>query len=225
MPLAPPTERGRATRERIVRAAAQLVADQGAAATSIDDVIAVTSASKSQLYHYFGDKHGLIEAVVDYQSATVLGFQARTLAAVDSWEALDRWADAMVETFGRQGARGGCPIGTLAAALADTDEALRELLDDAFRTWRHAISGALVRLRDHQLLAEDADIEQLTTTMLAAIQGGLLLGKTTRDSGPLRTALDGAIAHLRAHAPAADIPATTRRRSGRARPPRQQQRA
>jgi AcrR family transcriptional regulator len=201
MPLAPPTERGRATRERIVQAAAQLVADQGAAATSIDDVIAATSASKSQLYHYFGDKHGLIEAVVDYQSATVLGFQARTLAAADSWDALDRWADAMVQAFERQGTRGGCPIGTLAAALADTDEQLRELLDDAFTTWRRAISGALARLRDHQLLAPDADIEQLTTTMLAAIQGGLLLGKTTRDSAPLRTALDGAIAHLRAHAP------------------------
>jgi AcrR family transcriptional regulator len=202
MSLAPPTERGRATRERIVRAAAQLVNDQGSAATSIDDVIAATSASKSQLYHYFGDKHGLIEAVVDYQSAAVLGFHARTLAAVDSWEDFDRWADAIVDTFERQGARGGCPIGTLAAALADTDEPLRELLDDAFRTWRHAISGALVRLREHQLLAQDADIEQLTTTMLAAIQGGLLLGKTTRDSGPLRTALEGAIAHLRAHAPA-----------------------
>jgi AcrR family transcriptional regulator len=184
-----------------VQAAAQLIADRGAAATSIDDVIAATSVSKSQLYHYFGDKHGLIEAVVDHQAATVLGFQARTLAAVDSWDALDRWAEAMVETFERQGARGGCPLGTLAAALADTDEQLRELLDDAFTTWRHAISGALARLRDRQLLAQDADIEQLTNTMLAAIQGGLLLGKTMRDSGPLQSALDGAITHLRAHAP------------------------
>jgi hypothetical protein len=32
----------------------------------------------------------------------------------------------------RQGSRGGCPIGTLAAAVADTDETLRELLNDAF---------------------------------------------------------------------------------------------
>jgi AcrR family transcriptional regulator len=201
MSVSPPTEQGRATRERIVQAAAQLVADQGAAATSLDDVIAATHTSKSQLYHYFGDKHGLIEAVVDYQSAAVLGFQARTLAAVDSWEGLDRWADAMVETFERQGARGGCPLGTLAAALADTDERLRELLNDAFRTWRHAISGALARLRDNQLLADVVDVEELTTTLLAAIQGGLLLGKTTRDSAQLRIALDGAIARLRACAP------------------------
>ena len=201
MPISPPTEQGRASRERIVQAAAQLVAEQGATATSLDDVIAATHASKSQLYHYFGDKHGLIAAVVDYQSAAVLGFQARMLAAVDSWEGLERWADAMVELFERQGSRGGCPVGTLAAALADTDEPLRELLSDAFRTWRHAIAGALARLRDNQLLANDADIDELTTSMLAAIQGGLLLGKTTRDSTQLRIALGGAIARLRACAP------------------------
>ena len=214
MSVSPPTAQGRATRERIVQAAAQLVTDQGAAATSLDDVIAVTHASKSQLYHYFGDKHGLIEAIVDYQSAAVLGFQARMLAAVDNWEGLERWADAMVEIFERQGSRSGCPVGTLAAALADTDEPLRELLNDAFTTWRHAISGALTRLRDNQLLASDADIEALATSVLVAVQGGLLLGKTTRDSAQLRLALDGAIACLRACAPSppAQKPAARRRR-------------
>jgi AcrR family transcriptional regulator len=157
-------------------------------------------ASKSQLYHYFGDKHGLVQAVVDHQSAEVLGFQARLLAGVRSWEGLERWADETVAVFERQGCRGGCPLGTMAAAVADTDERLLEQLSDAFATWRDAIMGALIRLRDGGLLPPNANLEKLTTTMLAAIQGGLLLGKTTRDSGQLRTALDGAIAHLRAHA-------------------------
>jgi AcrR family transcriptional regulator len=30
--------------------------------------MAGTRASKSQLYHYFGDKRGLVEAVVEHQS-------------------------------------------------------------------------------------------------------------------------------------------------------------
>ena len=41
--------------------------------TSLDDIRAATGSSKSQLYHYFGDKHGLVQAVIDYQSALVLG--------------------------------------------------------------------------------------------------------------------------------------------------------
>jgi AcrR family transcriptional regulator len=194
----PATQQGRATRERIVRAAAELVAEHGAVGTSLDEIRAATGASKSQLYHYFGDKHGLVEAVVDYQCAAVLGLQAQALGAVNDWAGLERWAEVMVAVVEEQGARGGCPIGTLAAALADTDEDLRTSLSEAFRAWSDAIRGALTRLRQNGLLASDA----LTTSMLAAIEGGLLLAKTSRDSRQLRTALDGAIAQLRAHAPA-----------------------
>jgi TetR/AcrR family transcriptional regulator, transcriptional repressor for nem operon len=196
----PPTERGRASRERIVQAAARLVAKQGAAATSLDDVMKATHASKSQLYHYFGDRHGLVQAVVEYESAAVLGLQARALASVATWEDLDAWADGMVAMLERRRSRGGCPIGTLAAAMADTDETLRQALSEAFETWREAISGALRRLRDGGLLASDADLDTLSTIMLAAIQGGLLLAKTTRDSTQLGTALDGAMTTLRSYA-------------------------
>ena len=201
MPTAPVTEQGRATRQRIVAAAATLIAEWGVSGTSLDDILAAADASKSQLYHYFGDKHGLVQAVIDHQSAIVLGAQTEALGAVEDWDDLERWADGMVATGKRQGPRGGCPIGTLAAALADTDERFRGALSDAFDTWRAAIGSALARLRDKRLLASDADLEALTTTTLAAIQGGLLLAKTSRDSSQLQAALDGAITQLRAHAP------------------------
>ena len=99
-------------------------------------------------------------------------------------------------------ARGG-PIGILAAAVADSDETLPKLLSDAFQAWRDAISSALETLRDNQLLAREADLDTLTTITLSAIEVGLLFAKTTRDSTQLRIALDGAIAHLRSHAPRA----------------------
>jgi AcrR family transcriptional regulator len=176
-----------------------LIGEHGVSGTSLDDIRAATNSSKSQLYHYFGDKHGLVQAVIDHQSAVVLGAQAEALEAVQDWRDLERWVDSMVAVVEQQGARGGCPIGTLAAALADTDERFRTALNDAFESWREAIGGALARLRENHLLAADADLEALTTTTLAAIQGGLLLAKTSRDSAQLRAALEGAIAQLRAH--------------------------
>ena len=184
-----------------MRAAAELIAERGAAGTSLDDVIAATGASKSQLYHYFGDKHGLVEAVVDHQCAAVLGLQAQALASVSDWEDLERWADTMVSIVHEHGARGGCPIGTLAATLSDVDERIRTRLSDAFQAWRDAIRGALRRLAENGLIAEDADLDALTTVTLSAIQGGLLLTKTSRDVRQLRTVLDGVIAQLRANAP------------------------
>jgi TetR/AcrR family transcriptional regulator, transcriptional repressor for nem operon len=193
------TKQGRATRERIVRAAAELVAERGAAGTSLDDVRSATGASKSQLYHYFGDKHGLVEAVVDFQCATVLGLQARALGSVNDWQDLERWAELMATIVEDHGARGGCPIGTLAAALSDIDDGLRTSLSEAFRAWSDAIRGALARLRENGLISAGADLDALTTITLSAIQGGLLLAKTSRDANQLRIALGGAIAQLKAH--------------------------
>jgi TetR/AcrR family transcriptional regulator, transcriptional repressor for nem operon len=201
MSASPTTKQGRATRERIVRAAAELIAERGATGTSLDDVRAATAASKSQLYHYFGDKHGLVEAVVEHQCASVLGFQARSLAAVSDWESLEQWAQLMVNGVQQRGGRGGCPIGTLAAALADSDEPLRVSLNEAFRAWSDAIRGALARLRDNGLIAAETDLDRLTTITLSAIEGGLLLAKASREADPLRIALDGAIAQFRLNAP------------------------
>jgi AcrR family transcriptional regulator len=194
------TRHGREARERIVRAAAGLIAERGAAGTSLDDVRAAAGASKSQLYHYFGDKDGLVKAAVDYQCATVLGAQAQALGSVEDWDGLQRWADAMVGIVDEQRGRGGCPIGTLAAALSDIDERLRVTLSEAFRAWSDAIRGALTRLRANGLLSVEADLDALTVSMLASIQGGFLLAKASCDPEPMRLALGGAIAQLKSHA-------------------------
>lgn len=194
------TGRGLATRERIVVAAAALVGERGVAATSLDDVRAATHTSKSQLYHYFGGKQGLVEAVVQHTSELVLGQHAQALDAVHTWDNLDRWCEMMVGAMEAQGMRGGCPLGTLAAALADTDDRSRERLAAAFRSWEEHIGCALRRLRDHGLLRPDADLDALTTRTLAAIQGGLLLAKTMRSGEPLRVSLQGAVGQLREYA-------------------------
>ena len=197
MSALPATQQGRATRERIVLAAARLIGEYGASGTSLDQVRAASGASQSQLYHYFGDKHGLVHAVVEHQATAVIEPQREILAAVRDWADLERWAAAIVAGIEQRHARGGCPIGTLAAALADTDEAARQRLDVAFRDWGQAIRTALTRLRDDGLLPSDADLPVLTTATLASLQGGLLLSKTARDSAPLRIALDAAISCLK----------------------------
>jgi hypothetical protein len=45
-----------------------------------------------------------------------------------------------------------------------------------------------------------ADPGELATATLAAIQGGLVLTQASRDPGRLKSAVDAAYAHLRAHA-------------------------
>src|SRR5438477_2590423 len=84
----PVTSKGLATRQRILDAACDLVFERGALSLSLDEVLAVTGTSKSQLYHYFADKWDLIRAVVARQGERVLDLQRPALGDVDGWEAL-----------------------------------------------------------------------------------------------------------------------------------------
>jgi TetR/AcrR family transcriptional regulator, transcriptional repressor for nem operon len=190
------TRKGRATRDRIVAAAAALMYQRGVAGTSTEDVQTAAGVSASQLYHYFGDKASLTRAVIDYQTNTILGFQEPLLARLDSLDALRSWAAVIVDIQGRSGFRGGCPLGSLASELAENDSAAREDIVASYRRWQEAISGGLAAMRDRSELVDSADVDRLATALLTTLQGGLLLAKALRDGGPLETALNTMIDHV-----------------------------
>jgi AcrR family transcriptional regulator len=195
------TRKGQATRDRIVAAAAELVYQRGVAGTSTEDVQAAAGVSASQLYHYFTDKRSLTRAVIDYQTEAILGFQKSLLTQLDSLEALRSWAAAIVGVQRSNGFRGGCPLGSLANELAETDDAAREDVMAGYRRWHDAIRDGLVDLRDRGHLVASADVDGLATALLTALQGGLLLAKVQRDGEPLETALSTAIDHIATFAP------------------------
>jgi AcrR family transcriptional regulator len=62
----------RLRRETFVDAAQQLITERGYDQLSITDVLSATGASRGALYHYFGSKGDLLEAVVDRMVRTVL---------------------------------------------------------------------------------------------------------------------------------------------------------
>src|SRR5277367_2951721 len=126
----PATAKGRQTRERIIRAAAKLVAERGVAGTSLDDVRARAKASKSQLYHYFADRDDLMRAVARAVSDDVVGGQSELFAQLDTIDGLRAWADALVTLQQTHDAKGGCPIGSLAGQLDERDEGARLVLAD-----------------------------------------------------------------------------------------------
>jgi AcrR family transcriptional regulator len=194
------TSRGVATRRRILDAACDLVFERGAVAVTLDEILAATGTSKSQLYHYFADRSGLIRAVVAHQGERVLDLQRPVLGAVDGWEALGRWRDFIVDVVESLSCRGGCPIGSLADELAELDEQARIVAASVFEQWRALLVGAFRAMVATGQLRPEADLDRLALATLASLEGGLLLAKTTRTTVPVEAALDAAIAHLRTFA-------------------------
>ena len=103
---------------------------------------------------------------------------------------------------------GGCPIGSIAAEIADDDPHARADLAAGFERWEAPIRAGLARMRDRGDLRPDTDTDTLALALLAALQGGLLLTQTRRDPAPLRAGLDTVLALIRTHA----TPATSGRK-------------
>ena len=116
----PMTARGRASRERIVAGVAEVVAEHGVRAVSLEQVLAAAGASKSQLYHYFGGRDQLMEAAVGYRCDQVLGGLTEAFAAVATMDDLERTLAGFVAQY--EQSPSGCPIGSLASDVAEHHE-------------------------------------------------------------------------------------------------------
>ena len=195
--LRPATAKGRATRERIVQAAAELVAEKGAAGMSLDDVRARTGASRSQLYHYFEDRDDLVHAVIDVTADSVLDRQGELLDHLDSWAGIDRWFDTLVQDQIDRQARGGCPIGCLAGQLAERDPDARAAIAAGLERYEAHLRDGLTRMKARGKLRKDADPAALAIATMASMQGGLLLTQVRRDPRQLRIAVNAARNNLR----------------------------
>ena len=77
------------TRRKLIEAARLAFAEKGYAAASMDDITASVGLTRGALYHSFGDKKGLLQAVVD-QIDTEMASRAHALAkeAESPWDGL-----------------------------------------------------------------------------------------------------------------------------------------
>src|SRR3954469_15950907 len=190
------TTRGAKTRSRIVATAADLIRVRGVGGTTLDDVVAASKISKSQLYRHFEDKPALVRAVIEYVGDRKISGERERLENVRTFAGLRRWRDAMVETNALQDGRYGCSLGSLANEVADHDWIARLKLHELFNAWEQLFMDVIERFQQDGLVPESADVRQLAIGFVAAVQGGYLLAQTSRDVAPMRSAIDMAIAHL-----------------------------
>ncbi len=189
-------------RAKIVEAAAELVLARGVGGTSLDDIRVGTGTSKSQLFHYFpGGKPELVGAIATFQGERVLKAQRPYLDALDTWKSWESWRKAVVAHYRLQ-PHWGCPIGAMVSELAGSNPELALIPKKHMERWRKYLRDGLRRMRASGLLRASASPERLSFSVLAALQGGLLLTQATESIAPLEAGLDSALAIVRAQAAA-----------------------
>lgn len=196
------TAKGEATCARIIQGAAEVLREKGVAAATLDDVLAHTRTSKSQLFHYFPDgKDALLLAVAQLEADRVLADQQPHLGCLDSWAAWSRWRDAVLERYERQGDH--CPLGSLFLQVGRDTPGARAIVVELLREWQEQLAAGVRMMQSAGRLPAGLDADRTAAALLAGIQGGVSILLATGSSDHLRAALDQGIAGLRAAAASA----------------------
>ncbi|MEU1365178.1 TetR/AcrR family transcriptional regulator [Streptomyces sp. NPDC005803] len=190
------TAKGRATRSRIVQGAAAVLREKGVAAATLEDIMARTMTSKSQLFHYFpAGKDELLLAVAQFEADRVLEDQQPYLGRLDSWEAWDEWRDVVIARYEAQGDQ--CPLGSLFLQVGRSTPGARAIVSGLMSRWQESLEAGIRALQTAGLLPRGVDAGLRAAALLAGIQGGVSILLSTGRSGHLRAALDQGIADLR----------------------------
>lgn len=190
------TAKGRATRQRIIEGAAMEIRERGVTATTLDDIRARTQTSKSQLFHYFPDgKDQLLLAVAEQEAQTVLDDQQPHLGALTSWAAWQRWRDAVVDRYRRQGQH--CPLGVLMSEIGRTTPGAQAVTSALIRQWHDEIATGVRHMQTQGKVGARLDADRVAAALLAGIQGGVGVMLATGDLSYLEAALDVGIESLR----------------------------
>ncbi|MFI7450104.1 TetR/AcrR family transcriptional regulator [Nonomuraea sp. NPDC049714] len=192
------TSKGAATRQRILEGAAAHIREHGVPATTLDDVLARTATSKSQLFHYFpGGREELLLAVARLEADRVLEDQQPQLGDLTSWPAWQLWRDTVVDRYRRQGRL--CPLNSVMSQLGDTTPGAQAVVTELTRRWQAEIATGVRHMQDIGEIDPGLDPDRTAAALLAGIQGGVLLQLSTGRTTHLEAALDLGLAHLRAH--------------------------
>ncbi|MBW8732322.1 MAG: TetR/AcrR family transcriptional regulator [Terrabacter sp.] len=172
-------------RERIVYEAAQHLRRTGVAGTGLREVVVAAGAPRGSLQHYFpGGKDQIVGEALEWAgawaAARVQAHVARMrrptpgrlfTAIVDDWA-----TDLASRDFER-----GCPVAAAVVDCADTNDVVRQAANSALETWQRPITEALVAMGRRPRRAQ-----ALSTLMLCALEGAIVLARAQRDTAPLR---------------------------------------
>ena len=150
--------------------------------TKLADILDTAQIGKGQFYHYFASKHELGLAVLDYVFAkwnrrlmeNILG------SGKDPETKINEMFDWVIEQQRRTQAKCGCVFGNLAVEMSEHDEAFRRKLESVFETWVNKIKPVLGEMVA-PVQADSVEVSKMAQSIVAMIEGGILLMKSKQD--------------------------------------------
>jgi len=170
------------TRDQIIEKTCELLELQGYHGTGLNQIIKESNSPKGSLYYHFpGGKEELATEAVNRVGEIVLRRIRDNLAELDDpAEAIRAFIQNIAVNVERSGYRAGGPITTIAMETAASSSVLRETCHRIYEDWQAAFADKLL---SGNIPPERA--RTMATLIIASIEGGVILCRTSRSPQPL----------------------------------------
>lgn len=184
-----------ATREALIDATKDLLAEGGYVRTSPRKILERSGAGQGSLYHHFAGKRDLAAAALEEVSGEMRSDADHLLEDPDPIAAVSSWLAAPRDALR------GCRLGRLVAEPILDEPAISAPISAYFRHIEGALAGRLAEAREAGRLSAELEPADVAAALVAVVQGGYVLARSTGDAEAMRRAQRAAIALLRTHRP------------------------
>lgn len=176
-------------RTTVMRIAASMFLEKGYQTTSMDEIVAVSKVSKTNIYYHFKSKEELLAAIVDqlieHYTEVVHEIASRTDLSVT--ERIGQFAALLTKE--QPNSLGGCPFLTLYIQTSADSNYVREAISAFFQKQTYIIEALLQEGMDRKELQTALPLSQLALLIVSTIEGALFLQHTQQDPKLLSTTL------------------------------------
>ncbi len=170
-------DKGKKTRNRILKESRRLFTVNGFQHTSISKIIAATGVKKGNLYYHFPSKEKLGVAVLLNAAEEFFDILDQSLTGGDPIQKIIHSCRAIMELMRRTHFVGGCLFGNTALEMSDTNSRFRKILQDVFGQWTEKLQTELQRAKESGLLNCTLTAEALAVSIVAILEGGIMLSR------------------------------------------------
>ncbi|MDR3680182.1 MAG: TetR/AcrR family transcriptional regulator [Flavipsychrobacter sp.] len=168
------------TRQFIIEKTAPIFNTKGYAGTSLSDITEATGLTKGSIYGNFANKDEVALAAFDHNLQTVQGIIRNEMSQHESVkEKLLVYVNVYNDFTRHSFPVGGCPILNTAIEADDTHPVLKKKVIDAIAAWKKNMAGLVRQGIENKEFRKDVDAEQVALTIIALIEGGIMIRKIT----------------------------------------------
>ncbi|MCK6568180.1 MAG: TetR/AcrR family transcriptional regulator [Anaerolineales bacterium] len=170
-------------REQILQTTCALLEKQGYHGTGLNEIIKESGSPKGSLYYYFpeGKEQITAEAVLQSGNQTAERIRQGLTESSNAAKTVSDFILNIAEHVERSGFAAGSPLTAVAMETATTSPRINAACHEAYQMLKSAFHDKLIECGYSKTKADE-----LATFIVSAIEGGIILSRTSHTTDPLR---------------------------------------